>query len=164
MLESCFDIIHDFVRLLDHFCTLNSQSFQWQMNRTSFRDAILHFWESHEQKWSRRHIKSWITSKQLSSISTTKGGCCRTQIRRYAQKYMRTHRWPPGLVSIIIDENRCHCKNSNFHFSALSFNTTQLNKARKLQNKRPEILFPDLMKFLSLQSGKMVKIKDQRSG
>ena len=32
------------------------------------------------QKWSRRHTKSWKTSKQLSSMTTTKGGYRRTQI------------------------------------------------------------------------------------
>ena len=32
------------------------------------------------QKLSRRYRKPWITFKQLSSISSTKGGCCRTQI------------------------------------------------------------------------------------
>ena len=37
-------------------------------------------WEFYVQKWSWRHTKSWITSKQLSSTSTTKGGYCRTQI------------------------------------------------------------------------------------
>ena len=39
-----------------------------------------------------------MISKQHSSISTTKGGYCRTQIRRYAPKFMRTHRWPLCLV------------------------------------------------------------------
>ena len=36
--------------------------------------------EFYVQKWSWRHTKSWITSKQLSSTSTTRGGYCRTQI------------------------------------------------------------------------------------
>ena len=66
-------------------------------------------WEFYIQKWSRRHTKSWITSKQLSSISTTKGGYCRTQIRGYAPKFLRTHRWPLGLVlKILTDVNFLH--------------------------------------------------------
>ena len=55
--------------------------------RPSVRPSVCHAfvknawnWEFYAQKWSRRHTKSWITSKQLSSISTTKGGYCRTQI------------------------------------------------------------------------------------
>ena len=48
-------------------------------------------WEFYVQKWSRRHSKPWITSKQLSRISTTKGGYCRTQISssHLSHLYMR---------------------------------------------------------------------------
>ena len=41
-----------------------------------------------------------MKSKHLSSIYTTKGGHSRSQIRGYAPKFMRTHRWPLGLVSL----------------------------------------------------------------
>ena len=60
-------------------------------------------WEFYVQKWSWRHTKSWITSKQLSSISTTKGGYCRTHISsshlshlfggRYARELLRYYSW-----------------------------------------------------------------------
>ena len=63
--------------------------------------SVALLWKMHEiENFMYRNEKSRISSKQLSSIFTTQGGYCRTQIRGYAPKFLRMHCWPLGLVPL----------------------------------------------------------------
>ena len=65
------------------------------------------------------------------------------------------------------DENSCYCENQICSFllcPSISPKRIKLESCSWAQKKRLEILFPELIKFLNFQCGKIVKIKDQKCG
>ena len=66
------------------------------------------------QKWYWRHRKPWITQKQLSSISTTKGGYCRTQISSSHLSHLCKRICPKMLEDASLAAGPCFRYNSVF--------------------------------------------------
>ena len=76
-------------------------------------------WEFYVQKWSRRHSKPWITSKQLSRISTTRGGYCRTQISSLHLSHLYMRICPKMLEDASLAAGPCYGKYGRSNFATI---------------------------------------------